>query len=267
MRNGCGQSKGRLRLERARRSAVGVRWEPTAAVPTLAETTAWARSIPRAGHQAQGFTRLADFARHVKQLRTKRAKLREWHPDPVRRDVLDKLERIIGDRKDLTIAARRIARFWWQPRMYVWWRAGMPHAQDGVRLAGGIYYDKRNVVVPAAWLLARLGTDGNVASRVRDADPCLRILATPHWLDRVAAGVLVCPPSWLAADERAAVEARQDAIYALRRERERRTPPPEWRLGDMHVQAMDGAPFFWSLASARTSGISIGQAAPQLSRV
>jgi hypothetical protein len=184
MRNRCGQSKGRLRLERARRGAVGVRWEPTAAVPALAETIAWARSIPRAGRQAQGFTRLADFARHVKQLRAKRAELREWHPDPVRRDVLDRLERIIGDRKDLTIAARRIARFWWQPRMYVWWRAGMPHAQDGVRQAGTIYYDKRNVVVPAAWLLTRLGTDGNIASRVRDADPRSRILATPHWLDR-----------------------------------------------------------------------------------
>jgi hypothetical protein len=118
--NRFGQRKGRLWLEQARRDAVGVRWEPTAAVPILAETVAWARNIPRAARHAQGFTRLEDFARHVKQLRAKRAKLREWHPDPVRRDLLDKLERIIDDRRDLTIAARRIAMFWWQPRMHVW---------------------------------------------------------------------------------------------------------------------------------------------------
>jgi hypothetical protein len=163
--------------------------------------------------------------------------LREWRPDPVRRNILDTLERIIEDRKDLTLAAHRIARFWWQPRKYVWWRTGVPHVQDGVRLGFRMYYDKRNVVVPAAWLLARLGTDGNVASRLRDADPRSHVLATPRWLERVAAGVLRCSLQWLTDDERAAVRARQDAIYTLRQERQSRRTPPEWRLGEMHVKA------------------------------
>jgi hypothetical protein len=168
MFNRCGQKSGRLLLDRARRSAVGAHWESATAVPTLAETLAWAPSIPTAAREAQGFTRVLDFARRVKRLREERAKLREWHPDPVRRDLLDKLQRIMDDRNDLTITARRIARFWWQPRMYVWLRGGIPHAQDGVRLAGRTYYYKRNVVVPAAWLLARLGS-GNVAIRLRRA--------------------------------------------------------------------------------------------------
>jgi hypothetical protein len=41
--------------------------------------------------------------------------------------------------------------------------------QDGVRRACRTYYDKRNVVVPAAWLLAQLGSGGNVATRMRRA--------------------------------------------------------------------------------------------------
>jgi hypothetical protein len=166
MFNGCGQKRGRFLLDRACRSAIGAHWEPTTAVPTLAETVVWARSIPKAAREAQGFTRVLDFARQVKQLREERAKLRAWHPDPVRRDLLDKLQRIMDDRKDLTITARRIARFWWKPRMYVWWCGGVPKAHDGVRLEHGVYYEKRNVVVPAAWLLAHLGT-GNIAKRMR----------------------------------------------------------------------------------------------------
>jgi hypothetical protein len=61
--NRFGQRKGRLWLEQARRDAVWVRWEPTAAVSTLADTIPWAHSIPRAARHAQGFTRLEDFAR------------------------------------------------------------------------------------------------------------------------------------------------------------------------------------------------------------
>jgi hypothetical protein len=169
VRNGCGQTYGRLLHDKVRCAAVGARWEPRTSVPSLKETIAWARRIPRAARAAQGFTRLVNFARYVKQLRAKRAKLREWHPEPVRRDILDKLECILNERKDLIITARRRARFTWKPRMYVWWGGGVAKVHDGVRLAGGTYYDKRNVAVPAAWLLARLGSGGNVATRMRRA--------------------------------------------------------------------------------------------------
>jgi hypothetical protein len=53
--------------------------------------------------------------------------------------------------------------------MYVWWCTGVPYVQDGVRRVYRTYYDKRNVVVPAAWLLAQLGSGGNVATRMRRA--------------------------------------------------------------------------------------------------
>lgn len=231
------KGKARLWLQRARRNAVGACGEPAEAVPTLAETIAWARTIPLAAREAQGFTRLADFARHVKQLREKRAKLSEWRPDPVRRSILDRLEVIIDDREDLTAAAHRIAKFRWQPELYVWWGGGVPHVQDGIRQAHGAYYSKRNIVVPAAWLLARVGSDGNVATRVREADPRPRVLATPHWIERAAAGMLKFSRRLLTTEERAALRVRELAIHALRRDREEHKTPAAWQLKDLYVTA------------------------------
>jgi hypothetical protein len=54
-----------------------------AAPLSLAETLNWARHIPRAAREAQGFKRITDFARHVKQLRIKRAELRKQQPDSI----------------------------------------------------------------------------------------------------------------------------------------------------------------------------------------
>jgi len=203
---------------------------------TLRETIKWARGIPRSARVAQGYPRIADFARNVKRLRAKRAKLRECQPDPLRRDILDKLDRILADRADLFISARRAAKCWWWPQMNVWWCHGEPQVHDSVRLIGRRFYAKRNVVVPASWLLAHLGEDEtNIAIRVQHADPRPRILSTPHWIDRVAAGALKCHPSWLTATEHAVVNARAKLIRPLQLERRRRKPHPELRIGDIYV--------------------------------
>lgn len=130
---------------------------------TLGETIQWARSIPRSARAAQGYARLRDFARHVKRLRAERAKLRERQPDPLRRDILDKLDRILADRHDLFVAARREAKFWWSPHVHVWWEHGKPRPYDSVRWR----YPKTDVAVPATWLLARLDKAPNIALRVR----------------------------------------------------------------------------------------------------
>jgi hypothetical protein len=202
----------------------------------LRDTITWARSVPRSARVAQGFTRVTDFARAVQKLRVERAALRQWHPDPLRRNILDRLDRIVADRADLNRAARREAKVWWTPRMNVWWCAGKPHVYDGVRLIQGRYYPRRYVAVPATWLLARLPTEGpNVAVRVREADPHTHLLATPHWIERSASGALWCPKHWLTAAEWAQVEARKEAIEALREQRERSKPVLEWRRGDIYV--------------------------------
>jgi hypothetical protein len=99
-----------------------------AAPLSVADTVKWARRIPRAAREAQGFTRIADFARHVKQLRAKRAELRKQHPDPVRRAILDTLERIMFDRTDLRKAARREANANCHPNFPVWWNGSKPCA-------------------------------------------------------------------------------------------------------------------------------------------
>jgi hypothetical protein len=41
------------------------------------------------------------------------------------------------------------------------------------------YKVKRNVEIPAAWLLACIADEANVATRVQQADPRPRILSTP----------------------------------------------------------------------------------------
>ena len=145
---------------------------------SVADTAKWARRIPRAAREAQGFTRIADFARHVKQLRAKRAELRKQHPDPVRRAILDTLERIMFNRADLRKAARREAKANCHPNFPVWWNGSKLRLYDGVRLERRAYYPKRNVAVPATWVLARLGGRGaNVAVRVRHRP------TTAHLLD------------------------------------------------------------------------------------
>jgi len=51
MRNGCGQAYGRLLHNKVRCAAVGGCWEQSPPVPSLKETIAWARSIPRAARR------------------------------------------------------------------------------------------------------------------------------------------------------------------------------------------------------------------------
>jgi len=231
------QETGRALYENERWAVCGLGAAPNSIVPlTLGETLQWARRIPRSARVAQGFTRLSEFARNVKQLRAKRAEWRKKYPDPLRRATLARLDRVLDDRRDLVIAARREAAFWWKPRVNVWWGGGKPRAYESARLArDGRYYPKRDVAVPATWLLARIGGTPNVAIRVRQADPRPRIISTPHWMDRVAAGVLACPDRWLTDAERGEVEARADVIRSLRGERAARKPAPEFRLGDIHV--------------------------------
>src|SRR5262245_62109540 len=104
--------------EQARWGACGINCPPKVERPlTLRETIEWARSIPQSAREAQGHTRLVDFARRVKQVRVERAKLRERHPDLLRRAILDKLDRILAGRLDLFVEARRAAKFCWKPRL------------------------------------------------------------------------------------------------------------------------------------------------------
>ena len=138
MHSPLGLSTRRELHEQARWRACGL--APKVVRPiTLGETIEWARRIPRSARKAQGHTRIADFARHVKRLRAERAKLRECQPDPLRRNILDKLDRILADRPDLFIAARRAAKCWWRPQFNVWWRRSEPQVHNGVRLSGGRY--------------------------------------------------------------------------------------------------------------------------------
>jgi hypothetical protein len=114
---------------------------------------------------AQGYPRITDFARQVKRIRAERTELRERKPDPVRCEILDKLDRILADRPDLFVAARREAGFWWGPRVNVCWGRGNPRAYDKVL---GCHV-KTEVAVPATWLLARLDKAPNVTLRVRES--------------------------------------------------------------------------------------------------
>lgn len=232
---------GRALCERVHDARFGYRGPPitTPAALSLRETLEWARRIPSSARIAQGFTRIADFARHVKQLRAQRAELHKPYIDPLRRTILDTLDRIVSDRNDLVVAARREAGFWWKPRVNVWWSGGKPRTYDNARLVEGYRYSpKRDVAVPATWLLARLGDDAsNLAVRLRNADPRNRILSIPRWIDRVAAGVLSCPDNWLTPGERAEVAARAAGISSLRGKRAARKPLPELRVGEIHVTA------------------------------
>jgi hypothetical protein len=196
---------------------------------SLADTIKWARRIPRYARAAQGFTRIEDFARHVKQLRAKRAELRKPQPDPLRRAILDTLERIMFDCDGLRKAARRQAKANCHPEFPVWWNGKKPGLYDGVRIARG-YFPKRNVKVPARWLLARLGGIGNIAVRVHRADPLRRLLATPRWVERVASGDLKCDLRWLTNGQR----ARVDAIREQRRAEQQR-----WREAQQRAMAID----------------------------
>ena len=95
----------------------------------------------RVGHfgVAAGFTRIIDFARHVKQLRVTRAELRRQHLDPIRRSILDALDRVLLDRRDLLTEACSEARCW-GAQINAWWGRGKPRAYDGVRIAYQTYY-------------------------------------------------------------------------------------------------------------------------------
>jgi hypothetical protein len=97
-----GYTEGTFLYEQGRLRSCGLPQVRTrrAAPLTLAATVKWARRIPRSAREAQGFTRILDFARHVKELRAKRAELRKQRPDPLRRAILDTLERIMSDRFD-----------------------------------------------------------------------------------------------------------------------------------------------------------------------
>jgi hypothetical protein len=261
MRSACDQKTGHALCERAREAGCRLGEAPISApVPlTLGETLEWARRIPRSARVAQGFTRIADFARKVKQLRGERAALRRQHPDPLRRAILDTLDRVLADRSNLVIAARREAGFWWNPRVNVWWGVGKPRTYDSVRVRYGRCYPKRDVAVPAAWLLARLDDVApNVAIRVRQADPRPRILSTPHWIERVATGVLACPDSWLTAGERAEVADRAAVIRRLQWERSARKLAPEFRVGDIHVGPTRPG------SDIRVRGIYVGPTRPGL---
>ena len=185
---------------------------------------------------AQGFIRVSDFARSVQRLRAKRTELRKPHPDRLRRAIVDTLERVIYDRDDLRAAARRAARVSWRPQFHVVWGSGTPRVYDSVRFINGRYYPKRDIEVPAAWLLARLN-DGApiVGARLRQADPRPRILATPHWIDRIAAGVLSYHESFLTAPEHRAVIERSMVIRPIQWRRRIRKPQPAMQVGEIRV--------------------------------
>jgi hypothetical protein len=162
-----GQKQAYLLQEQARLRACGLRGKPKTFTPrTLAQTIEWARRLPRSALVAQGFTRIDDFARHVGQVRAERAELRKRHPHPLRHSILETLKRILSHRDDLMKAAWQEARAHWRPHFEVRWGRGKPHVYDSVR----DLYPRRDVAVPAAWLLARLDDGPNVAARVHQAD-------------------------------------------------------------------------------------------------
>jgi hypothetical protein len=246
-----GRRKGRLLCEQARAEACGLPLQRVRPPKPLGLTMLWADRIPRPARAAQGFHHVKDFARSVKELRARRAELQRQHPDPVRRAILDTLERILSDREDLREAARRQARARGRPRFNVWWGSGKPRVYNSVRLMSGRYCGTRDVAVPADWLLKHIDGDGNVASRVRQADPRTRILATPHWIDRVAVGALACPRFWLTVDEHLAVEIRACAIRQIQLQRCERQPKPDWRAGDMHVGGSSGQGYTLTIGGVR----------------
>jgi hypothetical protein len=166
-------------------------------------------------------------------------KLREQQPDPVRSAILDRLERILSYRTDLIITARREGRCWWRPRVSVWWVQGKPVVYDNVRRKRDRFSKNRDMAIPAAWVLARLGGKGsNTAVRVRKAS-ALR----PN-------------PQRERAVERLAIKARNETIR-LRRERKRKRRAamapaalPDtlgwrgWRIeGDVLVSPLRGTPW------------------------
>ena len=209
---------------------------------SIAKTIKWARRIPRAAWQAQGFTRIRDFARHVKQLRQKRAELRKPKPDPVRRAILDRLERIMFYRADLRKAARREAKANCHPEFPAWWKGSKPRLYIGVRYRRA-YFPKSNVKVPASWVLARLGGRGaNVAVRVQRADPLRCLFATPGWAKRVAAGELRCHPSWLSKRQRARVKAHARPIRQRKYEEQQKRRAEQERLRAEQERLMSPAP-------------------------
>jgi hypothetical protein len=241
-----GHKEGTARYEQDRLRSCGFpRARIRAPAPlTLAQTVAWARRVPRSARAAQGFTRILDFARHVKRVRAKRAELRKRQPDPLRRAILDRLERIMLDRADLRKAARRAAKANCHPDFPVWWSGSQPHLYDGVRVRinrfhDTSYYPKRNVKVPATWVLARLGGRANVAVRMRRADPLRRVLATPGWVERVASGDLKCHPSWLTDEQRVQVEARAAVIRQQRHEEQQKRREAQQRAMAIDPDAPD----------------------------
>jgi hypothetical protein len=61
---------------------------------------------------------------------------------------------------------------------------------------------------------------------IRQMDPREHIRAIPHYIDRIAAGVLDVRPGVLSTEDEAAIAARRDRIRALREQRRRRREPP-----------------------------------------
>lgn len=171
-----------LLQEEALLHALGLRGKPKTFTPlTLAQTAAWARCVPHSARMAQGFTRIDDFARHVKRVRAKRAELRRCHPHTLRHSILEMLERVLSDRDDLMKAARREARAHWRPQFAVWWGRGQPRVYDSVRNL----YPMRDVAVPAVWLLARLDRGSNLPPdfirRTRDRASFQRHIGSNAW--------------------------------------------------------------------------------------
>src|SRR5262249_29898358 len=133
LQSAYGHREGRLLHEQVQLTASGIRWEAARAPFTLSETIEWAWSVPPSAVRAQGFTRIDDFARHVKQVRAKRAELRKQRPDPLRRGILDMLEPILLDCPYIQKAAVREAGVNCNPQFHVWWGGGKPHVYNDVR--------------------------------------------------------------------------------------------------------------------------------------
>jgi hypothetical protein len=148
----------------------------------------------------------------------------------VRRAILDRLERIMFYRADLRKAARREAQANCHPEFPVWWKGSKPRLYMGVRYERA-YFPKRNIKVPASWVLARLGGRGaNVAVRVQRADPLRCLFTTPGWAERIAAGELRCRLSWLSKRQRARVEAQAHLIKQRKYEEQQKRRADQERL-------------------------------------
>jgi hypothetical protein len=175
-------------------------------MPSMNATIAWAKSVPLGWWLAQGYRNVGDFAYQVWAKRYRRHKAARPVEPTWRVSVGAALQRLVWAHLWLRREARR--------------EAGL-HRRHAMPVR--VVYDAplkperraRYVAVHPAWVLrelrARSDASLSVPALLRRWEPVL----PPHWVDRMAAGVLAVP-SWLTPEQRERVKERALDIADLR---------------------------------------------------